>query len=255
MRALIVGLGLIGGSAGMALRARGWSVTYFDPNVDEAAARDAGAADARMASLAAAIADVTLLAPPVDVAVDLLGRETFPGVVLSACSVMSPLRKAADARGIDLVCGHPMAGSHERSLSAAKADLFAGRRWFVDRRDTATGKLIDDVGAVAEVVEAEVHDRAVALTSHLPQILSTALGAYLAQQSEELLRFAGSGLETFLRLAASDAAVWRPILEANRENLAPHVRAVMKMAEEMAEGDPTTSFDAAQALHSRLRRE
>src|SRR6266550_1623557 len=170
-RALIAGLGLIGGSIGMALRAHGWRVTFRDPNVSLDEARRSGAADDHDDGGV----DVFVLATGVDVAVDILGRVDAP-VITSVCSVMQPLRDAAGAK--NFVAGHPLAGSHEHGLAAARADLFEGKRWFIDRRNYEVEQLIRDCGAVGDVIDPREHDEAVALTSHLPQLLSTALAAY-----------------------------------------------------------------------------
>lgn len=241
-RALIVGLGLIGGSAGMALRQRGWRVAYLDPNVELDDARRAGAADERVETIGDA--DVVLLATPVDVAVAVLRTVETDAVVTSTCGVMRVLRDAA--RGT-FVAGHPLAGSHETGLAAARADLFAGKPWFVDREDARVDALVRDCGAMLDRVDADEHDAAVALTSHLPQVLSTALAAYLHDRAE-LLRFSGSGLRTFLRLAGSDASVWAPVLAANRDQLAPHAAAIAQLVRQIIEGDPRDAFEKARAV-------
>jgi len=245
-RALIIGLGLIGGSAGIALRRRGWRVGYLDPNVSLAGAVAAGAAD----EAAIEKPDVVLLATPVDQAVALMQGPSLPGatIVTSACSVMRPLRRVARE---NFVAGHPLAGSHLRGLSAASGDLFEGKPWFLDAVDPAVDELVRDCGGVIERVSAEEHDAAVALTSHLPQILSTALAASLHDR-DDLNRFAGSGLETFLRLAGSDASVWAPVIEANRDNLAPHAELIARIVREIIEGDPRQRFEEAQALWRKL---
>jgi prephenate dehydrogenase len=246
-RALILGLGLIGGSAGMALRARGWRVGYVDPGVTPDAALAAGAADQREMDGP----DVVLLATPVDVAVELL-RERAGGVVTSACSVMRPLR--AVATSAPFVAGHPLAGSHRRTLAAARADLFEGKPWFLDAEVPVVDELVRDCGAAIERVTAEEHDAAMAVTSHLPQILSTAMAAAL---DDEQLRFAGGGLRTFLRLAGSDASVWAPVIAANRDHLAPHAERIAALMREIIEGDPHAIFEKAQrawrALEERAR--
>jgi prephenate dehydrogenase len=157
---------------------------------------------------------------------------------------MRALRSAA--RGT-FVAGHPMAGSHESGLAAAHADLFEGKPWFVDAEHALVDALIRDCGAVVERVDAEEHDAAVALTSHLPQVLSTALAAYLHDR-EDVLRFSGSGLRTFLRLAGSDAGVWTSVLAANRDQLAPHADAVAALVREIIEGDPRDAFEKARAV-------
>jgi prephenate dehydrogenase len=235
-RALIAGLGLIGGSIGIALRRRGWHVAFFDSDPD---LEPGEAADERVSSFDAD-ADVAILATPVDVAINLLAATRAP-VVTSVCSVMAPLHAAGDER---FVAGHPLAGSEHRGINAARADLFDGANWFIDRDNAVVREIIAACGAKAELVDAKEHDRAVALTSHLPQVLSTALAAYLHDQNVDL-RFAGPGLRTFLRLASSEASVWSPILEANRENLQPHVDAIAAMIREIVNGDGENAFARA----------
>jgi prephenate dehydrogenase len=260
-RALIIGLGLIGGSAGIALRARGWRVGYYDPNVTPEEARAAGAADERKI----AGPDVVLLATPVDLAVDLVGGWQLavgdgspsllptatrqpPPVVTSACSVMRPLRAVAPAH---FVAGHPLAGSQRRGLAAARGDLFEGKTWFLDAEDARVDEMVRDCGALIDRVDAEEHDAAIALTSHLPQVLSTALAAYLHDR-DDLRRFAGTGLRTFLRLAGSDASVWAPVIDANRHNLAVHAGRIAALVREIIEGDPRDAFGKAQAVFRSL---
>ena len=232
-RALIAGLGLIGGSIGMALRRRGWHVAFLD---SDRGLEPGQAADERVESLDA-VSDVVILATPVDVAVTLLASSHAP-LITSVCSVMAPLRAIGDDR---FVAGHPLAGSQEHGLAAARADLFTGATWFIDRDNAVVREVIAAGGANAEVVEAAEHDRAIALTSQLPQILSTALAAYLQERNVDL-RFAGPGLRTFLRLAGSEASVWAPVIEANRENLRPHVEEIARLVRTIVEGDPAEAF-------------
>jgi prephenate dehydrogenase len=242
-RASIAGLGLIGGSIGMALRRGGWHVAFLD---SDRGLEPGQAADERVESLDAA-SDVVILATPVDVAVTLLASTHAP-LITSVCSVMAPLRAAGDDR---FVAGHPLAGSLEHGLAAARADLFTGATWFIDRDNPVVREVIAACGANAELVEADEHDRALALTSQLPQILSTALAAYLQDQHVDL-RFAGPGLRTFLRLAGSEASVWAPVIEANRENLRPHVEKIAQLVHEIVDGDPARAFAKANELFAAL---
>ncbi|HLJ74381.1 MAG TPA: prephenate dehydrogenase/arogenate dehydrogenase family protein, partial [Thermoanaerobaculia bacterium] len=163
----------------------------------------------------------------------------------SVASVMLPFTKAKN-----FVAGHPLAGSHERGLAAASADLFKGRSWFLERHDPVVDRMVADCGARIEIVSAEEHDAAVALTSHLPQLLSTALASYLDERGIDD-RFAGTGLQTFLRLAGSDASVWSPVLKANRANIDHAIDAVLGIARKMLDGDKT-AFENANAFMSRL---
>jgi prephenate dehydrogenase len=248
-RALIVGLGLIGGAAGMALRSRGWRVAYVDPNVEESDARHAAAADERRREIAGD-EDVVILATPVGVALALLEGElsAWSGVVTSVCSVLTPLRAAAG--GVAFVAGHPLAGSERRGLAAARVDLFQGKKWFVDREDRIVDELIQDCGASRVLVDPAEHDAALALTSHVPQLLSTALAAALA--GVDIETFGGSGLDTFLRLAGSDVSVWAPILEANRGNIRAHFDRVVAIARSLIDGDPAEAFERANEVHRSL---
>ncbi|MEA2342496.1 MAG: prephenate dehydrogenase [Thermoanaerobaculia bacterium] len=241
-RALIAGLGLIGGSIGLALRRRGWRVAFFDSDPDLG---PGDAADERVPSIDAE-ADVVILATPVDVAVRLLATVRAP-LITSVCSVMAPLRAIADDR---FIAGHPLAGSAARGIGSARADLFENATWFIDRDDATVREIIAACGANGEIVDAAEHDHAVAMTSHLPQILSTALAAYLHDQQIDL-RFAGPGLRTFLRLAGSEASVWTPILDANRENLRPHADAIAEIVRAIVEGDAST-FTKANDFFQRL---
>lgn len=250
-RALIAGLGLIGGSIGIALRRRGWRIAYNDPHVDAGEARQAEAADERVDVLSGA-ADVVVLATPLDAALQILRTTSRETRITSVCGVMVPLREAADRQALNFVAGHPLAGSHERGLAAARADLFRNKKWFVDRDDPLVSRMIRDCDAQLQRVDPRQHDDAVAITSHLPQILSTALAAYIGERraaggGRELLDFAGSGLETFLRLAGSDASVWRPVIESNRANIESHVDGVLRVAREILNGD-SKAFARAQQL-------
>jgi prephenate dehydrogenase len=231
--ALIVGLGLIGGSIALRLRERGWRVRYLDPHVSGPFERADGIDDRSL----------LILATPVDVALEYLTPRA--GMTTTVCSVMRPLRAAAPGR---FVAGHPMAGSEESGFAAARADLFEGKPWFLDADDEEVEQLVRDCGAVPERVDAAEHDHAVALTSHLPQVVSTALAALVADDD---LRFAGSGLKTFLRLAGSSAEVWKPVIEANRDNIAEHAEALERVVRDMLRGD-MTAFEKAQRMWRRL---
>jgi len=242
-RALVAGLGLIGGSIGQALRARGWRVSYIDPHVDLEDAQRAGAADARVDDVRGA--DIVIVATPVDAALAMMRQ--MPAVAsTSVCSVMTPLRRIAAERRLPFIAGHPMAGSQESGLGAARPDLFNGKTWFVDGEDALVSRIIRDCGAQEERVDAEAHDRAVAITSHLPQLLSTALGALMDERGDA--KFGGSGLATFLRLAGSDASVWNPVFEANRENVSAALDDVLRIAKKIVDGDSEAFTRAKRAV-------
>ncbi|HEX7832059.1 MAG TPA: prephenate dehydrogenase/arogenate dehydrogenase family protein [Thermoanaerobaculia bacterium] len=237
-RVLIIGFGLMGGSAGRALHARGWHVSFVDdavPSSDYAEKLDAPRDE-----------EMVLLATHLDVAVKLLPALRTSGVITSLCSLMKPLR---DVGPSNFIAGHPMAGSHLSGNVNATATLYEGKTWFVESHDERVEQLIRDCGATSRIVDAETHDAAMALTSQLPQVLSTALAAYL--HDKNLGDFAGAGLRDFLRLAEMSHDMWGPILAENRETLGPHVEGVAAILREMIEGDPRDAFAKANALFRR----
>ncbi|HKO02893.1 MAG TPA: prephenate dehydrogenase/arogenate dehydrogenase family protein [Thermoanaerobaculia bacterium] len=249
-RATIAGLGLIGGSIGIALRASGWRVAYVDPHVELDEAIAAGAADERVDDLDDG--DLVVIATPLDVARAIVNAIDASMRVTSVCSVMQPLRDIANSRALRFTAGHPLAGSEERSLAAADGNLFRGKRWFVDRDDAFVTRMIADCGAIVDRVEdAGAHDAALALTSHLPQLLSTALAAYLDATGVDVNRFGGSGLRTFLRLAGSEGSVWTPVFEANRTNLGVSAADVARVAQSLIDGD-SEAFERARRVWSRI---
>lgn len=242
MQVTIVGLGLIGGSLGMALRRRGWRVAFLDPAVSLDAAHAAGAADEKIERLDPAA--MVVLATPVDAAIDVLWH-AHAGRMTSVCSVMQPLRAAA--RDVDFVAGHPFAGSERSGLDAASAEMFEGKIWFVDRDAPDVRAMVEATGARQAVVDAAAHDEAVALTSHLPQVLSTALASLLEQKQIDP-QFFGTGLRTLLRLAGSSYEVWGPVLDANAENVQRALDELVESAEQLDE----RAFDRARKFFGKL---
>lgn len=234
--ALIVGLGLIGGAVAMALRRRGWRVRFVDR--DPALALE-GVERVREPG----DAELIVLATPLDAAVELLPTLGSRAVITSVAGVMRPLRAAG---GSNFVAGHPMAGWHEGGLVNAHHVQLDGARWFVDQDQPLVGEMIRACGAIPVVVDAAEHDAAVALTSHLPQVLSTALFAYLSDQPD-VAKYAGAGLRSF-RLAAGEGAMWQPVLEANRDRLRPHADAVAHLVRAIIEGDEPEAFARARTL-------
>ncbi|HVG22718.1 MAG TPA: prephenate dehydrogenase dimerization domain-containing protein [Thermoanaerobaculia bacterium] len=246
--ALVAGLGLIGGAVGMALRRAGWRVTYLDPHVSLDEAQRAAAAD----GLPDDSHEVIVLATPVDVAVELLrtlgsGRaEARPTLVTSVCSVMGPFV------GDGCIAGHPMAGWHEGGLANAHHVTLDGARWFLSAEHPLVDELVRACGATPVLVDPHEHDAAMAVVSHLPQVLSTALFAHLGDQPH-VEQFAGAGLRSF-RLAASDGAMWHSVLAANREHLSPHADAIAELVRAIIEGRDVDAFARARRLWQSLQR-
>jgi prephenate dehydrogenase len=228
-RVAILGLGQIGGSLGLALgRAGGWERVGYDrsPRVAQAALA-AGAIDrvARTLKEACANIQVAVAAVPVDVLPALIDRAAamLPrGAVLmdtgSARRGVTEALKRAAHRGVNAVGGHPIAGSEGRGFASARADLFVGASFALlpvkGRTVPANArKLVRAVGAKAIVVDPKAHDRALALTSHLPWVIAVALFASGSPAARRGL--AGPGFRSMTRLAASDPRMARAFVSAN----------------------------------------
>ncbi|MEO6325669.1 MAG: prephenate dehydrogenase/arogenate dehydrogenase family protein [Thermoanaerobaculia bacterium] len=256
MRATLVGLGLIGGSIGKVLTASGWNVDFIDPAVSESEAIEARAASRKLGSPSEIDAESTLiLGMPVDVSMHMLATEgPLANLVTSVASVMAPLEIAARSRGWRFVAGHPLAGSHERGLSNARPDLFRGCRWFMapDYAGTAVEEIIALCGADPVVVDSDTHDRSLALTSHLPQLLSTALASVVAQHGIDLEKFAGTGLRSFLRLAGSSRIIWHSVIETNGINIDAALHDLATACDQILDGDDELHFEQANRIWETL---
>lgn len=256
-RAALVGLGLIGGSIARAVSRRGWEVFFLDPEVtaDEAARIDPSWVRIESIDAVPRSADVTVIATPVDQALRILRQiPEESGFVTTACSVMAPLKRRAAERNLRFAPSHPFAGSDARGLAASREDLFEGKIWFVDSgaSDHRLNALVSAAGAIAQPIDAEEHDRLLAATSHLPQVLSTALGSLLESENLAHPALRGSGLETFLRLAGSSGEVWRPVLESNRDNIRESWQQYSRIVERIIDGLDTNDFTKAQRLRAAL---
>jgi prephenate dehydrogenase len=221
----IIGVGLIGGSFGLALRKAGFEGPILGVSsarsIDQAVER--GAID-RGVTLeeAAGVCDVLFLAQPISGIIETL-RKLDPLVregtlVTDAGSTKQAIVSEAERslRRCAFLGGHPMAGKAERGVMAADADLFRGRPWILTSDiDHPFRKWVAAFGAREIVVDAARHDRLVAWSSHLPQLASTALASLIGDRAPGAAAVAGPGLLDTTRLAMSSFDLWRDILETN----------------------------------------
>ena len=231
-----------------------------------------GALSTRAASLRslAETVDVLVLAGPVDATLVQLAElaADVPPVrlVLDVGSVKSAVALSG-ARLEAFVPTHPIAGSESSGAEAARGDLFAGRIWAYEPavpsgpRELALD-FIAAMGARAFAIDSAEHDRLVSLTSHLPQLLSVALGAHARARLDEAaaLALCGSGIRSMLRLGASSFPMWEPVLAANARPLSQEVRALAAILNRAAQslergetGEVEQLFEAAAASVAALR--
>lgn len=284
-RVAIIGTGLIGGSFALALRKYfpdsvvvGWDKAHVLRQALERGAIHEGIPDL---SLAVAGADLIYVALPVGHTIELLpeiARLAPPNALVTDASstkrsVCAVAAESFQEDGAHFLGGHPMAGKEISGIEAAEASLFRGSKYALIRASTkgkVTGErtsrvagfvaLLEKLGAEPVWLDAEVHDRAAAVVSHLPQLLSVALAGVVRNQTDETglpVTLAGRGLRDALRLAGSPYSVWRDIILTNSDNL-ERVLDQMIQALEQVRSDLRTraleeEFSAAGELYKILR--
>ncbi|TCJ20749.1 prephenate dehydrogenase/arogenate dehydrogenase family protein [Rubrobacter taiwanensis] len=220
----IVGVGLIGGSIGLAARKSGWEVVGVDRAEVLERAAALGAIDRASTLKEARGADLVILAAPISQSTRLLG-ELAPtdAPVTDVASVKMPLVEAAERAGLRYVGGHPMAGSQLSGVNNADADLFRGARYFLtptERTDPEVYRRVsafvrDTLRATPTAVPPEKHDLLMAALSHLPHLMAVALLKVASDISPEALSFAGPSFRDLTRVGASNPELWADILAAN----------------------------------------
>lgn len=233
MKLGIIGTGLIGGSIGMRGRANGWHAIGYD--VEQRVAEEAQACGAidRAVSLEDVLADseIVAIAAHTRATITLLDhlRAAPPRtarLIVDVSSVKAPIVHAA--RGVaNFVATHPMAGRECSGPGNASADLFEGKSWFYvptgDRElDWRAVEFVGSLGGVPVEADAAEHDRVVALTSHLPQVIATLFGSTVPSTVSQA--YLGPAARELLRLSRSNMEMWSEVLRANRTNVCTALR-------------------------------
>lgn len=246
----IIGTGLIGGSLGLALKASGFAGRIIGCDRPEVLARahERGAIDAAEDTAEAAIrgSDVVVLATPVASIIDHIARLAPilpPGTLVTdtgstkAEIVRQAGRVFDDAASQRFLGGHPMAGKERGGIGRAEPNLFSGATWvltppggtlslaspeFTRGRHGEWIELLESIGARVVILDPERHDKLCAYTSHLPQMVSTALASVVVDATENDIAastVAGGGIRGMVRLAKDDYPMWRDVALTNTRNL------------------------------------
>jgi prephenate dehydrogenase len=235
LRITLVGVGLIGGSIGLAARERlGASVAGYDSS-DQAlsTAVERGAVDEAFSDLTKAVrdADAVFVAVPVGalaVTVEAARAAAPDGCVITDVGSTKRAIVAAvdDAR---FVGGHPLAGAETSGVEHARADLFEGATWYLTPTPTTSGilyerlhRLLHNLGARPVAIEPEVHDTILATVSHLPHVLANVLVAQAASTlaaGGERLPATGPSFRDATRVAGASSRIWTDIYLSNRDAL------------------------------------
>jgi prephenate dehydrogenase len=246
MRIAVLGVGLIGGSVGLAARRRaGAEVAGFDP---DPATLERGleveALDVAAGSVGEAVdgAEVIFCAAPV---------AALPALIAEAIEASAPEAVVTDVGSTKaallgslpegpaqerFIGGHPLAGAETSGVENARAGLFEGARWYLTPTERSGGlqydrlqRTIADLGARPQAIDADSHDRLMATISHLPHVIANVLvqeaAAALAEESERLPEVGPSFRDT-TRVAGANPAIWEDIYAANSEAVADAIDAV-----------------------------
>jgi prephenate dehydrogenase len=251
MKIAVLGVGLIGGSIGLAAhRNKDNEVAGFDPDPTVSQrALGLGAIDLAPASLAEAVegADVVFCAAPVGVlpalVAEALAASGADAVVSDVGSTKRELIERVGESG-RFIGGHPLAGAETSGVENARADLFDGARWYLTPTPQAEGVLYDrlqrtisDLGARPQAIEAAEHDRLMATVSHLPHVLANVLAMQAAEGSlaeAERLPEVGPSFRDTTRVAGANPAIWADIFASNSEAVAAEVEAAIERLQEAA---------------------
>lgn len=269
----ILGTGLMGGSLGLAILERGLAsqVTGFDPNVATASiALERGAISSAAKSAGEAVegADMVFIATPVGsigaVFKEVAGSLREGAVVTDVGSTKAKVVEEISALGAErahFVGGHPLAGSEQEGIHAASADLYTGCLWVLtptpETNPSAYRTLMHFLSRLEARVlslEPQRHDEAMALSSHLPQLLSSTLMSFaagLTATPEGLPLLSAGGFQDMTRIAASSPDLWVDIVRENRPALLEVLRQFLTALESVEK--PLASGDW-ERLHEMLSR-
>lgn len=239
MKVALLGTGLIGGSIGLALRRIeevDAIVAYDRDPRARSRAVERGAADEGVEDPPSAVAgaDLVFVATPVGAIPEVIREASSalaPGAIVTdvGSTKLRVVREAERslAEGITFIGGHPMAGTEEEGIEAAKAGLFEGAWWILtptERADPASYQrlhgLLGRLGAQVMALAPAQHDELMALISHLPHLTATVLMTLAAERGREhagLLALAAGGFRDVTRVAASSPEIWIDICRENRE--------------------------------------
>jgi prephenate dehydrogenase len=239
VRLALVGVGLIGGSIGLAARHRlGAWVTGFDPAagaLEAALAR--GAVDVACPALDDALegADAAFVAAPVGVLPDVVDAVLATAPAGCVVSDVGSTKRAVLAGRADprFIGGHPLAGAETAGVEHAREALFEGAIWYLVPTAVSAGvhyerlhRLVAGLGARPTAIEADAHDRLLASVSHLPHVLANVLVAQAARVLDdegEHLPATGPSFRDATRVAGSSSAIWTDIYLSNRDALVERV--------------------------------
>lgn len=256
-RIAIVGLGLIGGSFGLALKKKGFEGeivgvdrqgnlegAFFRKAIDKGFTREQMAEGLQNA-------DLIFLCAPIHIIIEQLGeigKYIKPGAVITdAGSIKRQIVQAAEQllpSNCNFIGGHPMAGSEFKGVNAADFFLFENATWVLTpgksvdvRKSKMLINMLEWIGAKVLVLDPQLHDEIAAAVSHLPQMAALSLMNLVAKQnvqkSDYFLKMAAGGFRDMTRIASSPYSVWEPICRSNIDMISIYIDAYIEELEKL----------------------
>lgn len=273
----IVGVGLLGGSLGLAVKKNalagkviGVSRETTIKNALQMGAIDEGFLREQLQD-GLDECDLIILTSPVEIIVRLLENPDihFPddAVITDVGSTKARIMEAAKLlpETVSFIGGHPMTGSEQTGVTFANADLFRGRTYVIvpqqnvpDVEVNKFHRFVEALGANAMFLGPALHDQVAAAISHLPQVLAVALMNYIGNLDEESnlhLRMAGGGLRDMTRISSSSYDIWRDIFHTNADAIRKSLDQFIHLLQTYKENidDETLQTDFAKAFRYRQR--
>jgi prephenate dehydrogenase len=273
MRIAVLGVGLIGGSIGLAAKRRlGAEVAGFDAERGNAERGvEVGALDRVGDTIPEALegAEVVFCAGPVG---------TLPGLVAAALDASAADAVVTDVgstkRGLltglpgddrleRFIGGHPVAGAESSGVDNARDDLFEGARWYLTPTEVSSGmhydrlqRTVADLGARPQAIDPDTHDRLMATVSHLPHVIANVLvqqAAAAAVEESERLPEVGPSFRDTTRVAGANPAIWEDIFATNSEAVAREIDAAAERLREAADVIRSGDMDRLAEWHGAAR--
>jgi prephenate dehydrogenase len=249
----IIGPGLLGGSIAMAARGKNPGA-----HISVWARREEAAADARKRGIAdfvstdleavAAGADVIVFCVPIGVmapiAEKMAGFVSREALITDVGSVKAPVVKSLGrifSNRARFIGSHPMAGSEQAGIDAARADLFEGAVCIITPEEASPARDVEEVrefwailGCQSRILSPEEHDEVIALVSHLPHLIAATLVNLVCAQNPNSLNFCGNGFRDTTRVASGPPAMWAEIFGGNREQVRKSMHAMIEKLQQVA---------------------
>jgi prephenate dehydrogenase len=266
----IVGVGLIGGSVGLALRERCLAenvtgIARKKVTLDSALA--VGAIDTAATDLEKGVAnaDIVVVSTPVDSIAEQVCRVVAvskPRLITDAGSTKARICQEIEAQLVGksnpFVGSHPLAGDHRTGPENARADLFVGKTVVVTPTATTSAGDLEiardfwqSLGAMVHVTSPEAHDQALAETSHLPHLVASAIARCTSQ---EYLPLTATGWADTTRVAAGDAELWTQIFGQNAEAMVPAIDRLIDQLQAMRTQIAAGKWDELQEILQQAKR-